>query len=44
MINTWAIMQKAQADRLIYINPVAREHHAWVSCSVNKSLNNMLDR
>ncbi len=63
MINTWASMQKAQVDRLTYINPVDeracseracpalggkpahyRSDQAWFSCSVNKSLNNILER
>ena len=44
-------MQKTQADRLTYIKScdegacsLATEHQAWVSWSVNRSLNNMLDR
>jgi hypothetical protein len=37
MINSWASMQKALA---IGADP----NQAWFSCSVNKSLNSMLDR
>ena len=40
-------MQKALPDRLTQIKPCRqshRGHQAWVSSSVNKSLNNMLDR